>query len=93
MITAYNPFSQQDDEVDNEARQSHLYDRLVNDEFELLKGIGASKDGQWQEPSLFVFDMAKAELVEYLVEFEQTGGVWMGSDAIPELILHPSLEK
>ena len=92
VITAYNPFSQQDDQEDNEARQSHLYDRLADEGFEVLKGVGTSQDKQWQEPSFFVFDMPKAELVKYLASFEQTGGVWMGSDAIPELILHPSLE-
>jgi O-acetyl-ADP-ribose deacetylase (regulator of RNase III) len=31
VITAYNPFSQQDDQEDNEARQSHLYDRLADE--------------------------------------------------------------
>jgi len=93
VITAYNPFSQQDAQEDNEARQSRLYNRLANDGFEVLKGIGTSQDKQWQEPSYFVFNMSKVELIKYLIEFEQTGGVWMGSDTIPELILHPSLEK
>ena len=93
VITAYNPFSQQDAQADNEARQSCLYNRLANDGFEVLKGIGTSQDKQWQEPSYFVFNMSKVELIKYLIEFEQTGGVWMGSDTIPELILHPSLEK
>ena len=89
VITAYNPFSQQDDKEDNEARQSHLYDRLVDEGFEVLKGMGTSQDKQWQEPSFFVLNMTKSDLEGYLVDFDQTGGVWMDSDAKPELILHP----
>lgn len=93
VITAYNPFSQQDDQEDNEARQSHLYDKLTYDGFDVLKGVGKSLDKQWQEPSYFVFNMTKIKLVEYLIEFEQTGGVWMDKEAIPQLILHPNLSS
>ena len=93
VITAYNPFSQQDKQTDNIKRQERLFERLKQDGFEVLNGSGTSQDKQWQEPSFFVVDMDKAKLLEYLVFFEQTGGVWIGSEALPELVLHPSLEK
>lgn len=91
VITAYNPFSQQDNQDDNETRQQRLYEMLLNDGFTVLEGLGTSQDRQWQKPSYFVVNMDKSQLTQYLVEFEQTGGVWMDKQAIPELILHPSL--
>jgi|GEM_PF-378778 O-acetyl-ADP-ribose deacetylase (regulator of RNase III) len=91
VITAYNPFSKQNDNANNVKYQERLFKRLKQDGFELFNGVGMSQDGQWQEPSFFVFDMDEAKLIEYLVSFEQTGGLWMDSEALPKLVLHPSV--
>ena len=56
----------------------------------VLKGVGSSQNAHWLEPSYFVFNMSKVELVKYLTEFEQTGGVWMDKNANPVLILNPN---
>lgn len=92
IITAYNPFSQKNIQTENIKRQEHLYKMLSHDGFKVMKGVGTSYNRQWQELSFFVVDMNKLKLKEYLMSFEQTGGVWVGSEAFPELVLHPSLD-
>lgn len=90
VITGYNPFSQQDKNFDNIKSHNRLYKALVDDGYIVLNGMGTSKDKQWQEPSYFVVNIEKLQLEKYLVVFEQTGGVYMNSSAIPTLILNPT---
>ena len=91
VITAYNPFSQLDNHLDNVNSQKRLYQMLIDDGYTVLNGMGMSKDEQWQEPSFFVINIEKIQLEKYLVTFKQTGGVYMDSSTIPILILHPTV--
>ncbi|UTP72771.1 DUF3293 domain-containing protein [Alteromonas sp. LMIT006] len=93
VITAYNPFSHQDIEVDNLSRQKRLNQMLTDEGYTVLNGVGLSKDKLWQEPSYFVINITEAQLQEYLNEFEQSGGVFMCNDATPMLITNPILKK
>lgn len=93
VITAYNPFSKQNEHTYNVKCQHRLVERLKQDGFEILSGVGTSLDRQWQEPSFFVLNMSKVQLEGYLQEFKQSGGVWMSIDATPVLVTNPTLKK
>jgi hypothetical protein len=64
IITAYNPYSAEHTETENQAAQNRLTDMLTLHGYQLLPAAGRSSDGNWEEPSILVlgisYEMAKA---------------------------------
>ena len=64
IITAYNPYSAEHTDTENQIAQNRLTDMLTLHGYKLLPAIGRSSDGNWEEPSILVlgisYDLAKA---------------------------------
>ncbi len=64
IITAYNPYSVENTETENQIAQNRLADMLTLHGYNMLPAIGRSSDGKWEEPSMLVlgisYEFAKA---------------------------------
>lgn len=88
FITAYNPYSNVLDEVDNAKRQKALTDELQRRSLNFADGIGRHPSNQWPgEPSYLVFGLSLEASKTLGVRFEQDAIIWCGIDCIPQLIL------
>lgn len=88
FITAYNPYSNVVDEVDNAKRQKALTDELQRRSLNFTDGIGRHPSNQWPgEPSYLVFGLSLEASKTLGVRFEQNAIIWCGIDCIPQLIL------
>lgn len=88
FITAFNPFSEIFDEAVNVARQLDLANELKQRSLIFIDGIGQHSSNQWPgEPSFLVLGL-KLEAAKTLgVKYGQNAIIWIGSDAVPQLIL------
>lgn len=87
-LTAWNPYSEEASEVDNENAQRQLLRKLSLEGFPVLKALGIDPSGDWpSEESVFVpgISLDRAKLLGS--EFGQNAIVWAGPDAVPQLIL------
>ena len=72
FITAFNPYSQQLSETENEKRQMKMRGILQSESFSFLSGFGEAANGEWPpEPSLFIFDLKEVRAIEIAQDFEQ----------------------
>ena len=87
FITAFNPFGQKQDENSNENAHERLGKQLRDDSDHVIKGVGFDPTGAWSEKSYLAFgiDAARAEELGRL--FQQDAVVWIGEDAVPQLML------
>lgn len=88
FVTAYNPFGRAQSAEANEAAHRRLAADLRASGVRVIEGAGADPSGAWpEEPSFFALgvdlDAAKALGTRH----RQDAIVWMGEDAIPQLIL------
>lgn len=87
-ITAFNPYSEERTEKDNLDAQESLLRQLSLSTFKIIEGSGQDPHGKWpSEPSALVLGMSKEEGMEVGNKYKQNAIVWMGADAIPELIM------
>lgn len=87
-LTAWNPFSEEASEVDNENAQRQLLRQLSIEGFLALNALDLDPSGDWPgEESVFVpgLSLDRAKLLGS--EFGQNAIVWAGSDAVPQLVL------
>jgi hypothetical protein len=87
-LTAWNPFSQEASELENEYAQRQLLRQLSLEGFPALNALGIDPSGDWPgEESVFVpgLSLDRAKLLGS--EFGQNAIVWAGSDAVPQLVL------
>ena len=88
FITAWNPLSQETNEVLNAANQAELVRRVAALGFSSWDGLGIDPSGDWPgEPSIFVLGIERDDTVSLGIEFRQNAVVWAGADAIPRLVL------
>lgn len=88
FLTAWNPYSNETSFEENELAQQSLIQRLSYEGYPFLKALGVDPSGDWPgEDSVFVpgLDFERAKLLG--TEFGQNAIVWVGADAVPELIL------
>lgn len=86
-ITAWNPFSQQLSRQKNEARQNEMKADLKMRGLKFIEGIGQHPSNNWPgEPSVLVLDLGIDAAKSLAGHNEQHAFVWVGSDAVPELV-------
>ena len=91
FVTAWNPFGEACEDVENEAAMTRLTAWLDSREIVWLPGAGVGDDGEWPpEPSLLALDVGEAEADTLCREFRQNAVVLCGEDATPRLWFHPN---
>lgn len=88
FITPCNPESVQLEQAENNQKLSDFRtDKLLQD-FELVSGLGKHPTDSWEgEESYLVLGISLKEAMEIGQKYKQNAIVWIGSDAIPELVL------
>ena len=87
-LTAWNPFSKEASELENEYAQRQLLRQLSLEGFPALNALGIDPSGDWPgEESVFVpgLSLDRAKLLGS--EFGQNAIVWAGPDAVPQLVV------
>jgi hypothetical protein len=88
FITAWNAYSVAATDADNEAAQARLEGRLTAGSIPFISGIGEDAAGEWPgEPSVLALgiDLDAAKTIG--IEFRQNAIVWVGEDAVPQLVM------
>lgn len=88
FITAYNPMGTAQPAADNIAANRRLADRLFGMTPHVFDGAGYDPSGNWEaELSFMAFGVGRAVATTLGAGFSQDAVVWIGADAIPELLL------
>ena len=89
VITACNPYSEQQEEEKNLAAQQALRTDLVSGGARyLFAGVGEDPAGVWPgEPSCLVLGLAVEDARRLAAQYRQNAVLWAGKDAVPQLIL------
>ena len=88
FITAFNPLGQEQDDAANEVAHVRLGELLREASDHVIEGEGADPTGQWPaERSYLAFGIDADAAWELGRHFKQDAVVWMGKDAIPQLLL------
>lgn len=88
FITPCNPESVQLSQTENNLRLSKFRTEELLHGLELIYGFGQHPSNSWEaEESYLVLGITLAVAKEIGKKYEQNAIVWIGSDAIPELIL------
>ena len=94
FLTAFNPYSQELGEGENEAAQRELIADLRALHVSIIFAQGNDSNGHWPgEPSLFALGISIQDAEMLADRYMQNGFVWIGnSDAIPNLRLRYPIE-
>lgn len=88
FITAWNPYSNQLSQEQNNLRQEQLRKNMQNDGFIVYAGEGKHPSGNWEgEDSLLILGISLEEAKAEGVRWGQNAIVWSDADAIPQLML------
>ena len=87
FITAWNPYSRQMSEQDNDHKQSQLIASIDNTMHHVYDAIGQSQDKQWQESSLFITNMTLEQGHELAKQYGQLGFVCHEVGEMTQLVL------
>ena len=89
FITAYNPWSQEQEEGQNIAAQQALSADLLGWGAEhMFGGVGEDPTGVWtSEPSWLVLGVSVEDARRLGTEYRQNAVLWAGGDAVPRIVL------
>jgi hypothetical protein len=88
FVTACNPFSAALTDDENAARLEALRTELRRRQLPFLEGEGQHPGNAWPaEASVLVLGVSRGEAGELGRQFEQNAVVWVGPDAIPQLLV------
>ena len=88
FLTAFNPYSQQLSEAENEARQEKFRSELKRRSLRFYEGLGQHPSGQWPgEPSFLVLGLSLEAAKVMGVKLQQNALVWCGADGVAELVV------
>ena len=90
FITAWNPLGEELTFEDNEKANQTLKAELLKQGLNIIDGYGESKDGKWREDSFFAYPIDKKASLKLCSTFQQNAVVYVSSDGLPELLLHPN---
>lgn len=88
FVTAWNPYSIPTSAEENRSAQSALRERLSQDGFATIDGFGIDPTTEWAgEDSVLVLGMSMDQAKGLGEELKQNAVVWIGGDAVPNLLL------
>ena len=87
FITAFNPFGQKQDDAANEAAHTRLREALRPQAVTVIEGVGSDPAGKWREESYLALGIDAEAARELGRRFKQDAVVWIGKDAVPQLLL------
>lgn len=88
FLTAWNPFSVTVSREQNCRAQRLLAERLSKSVVAVLPGLGIDPESMHPgEESLLALGLPRDRAIRLAQEFHQNALVWIGPDAVPELIL------
>jgi hypothetical protein len=88
FITAFNPLGQKQQDAANEAAHARLGEQLRATSSHVIEGEGADADGNWPpEKSYLAIGIGVDTARELGSRFRQDAVIWIGKDAIPQLLL------
>jgi hypothetical protein len=88
FLTAYNPRGSQQADAENDRSHAQLAARLGQLGLEAIEGSGSEEGSNWPaERSYFALGLTLEAARQIGKEFDQDAIVWVGADAVPELIL------
>jgi len=88
FVTAWNPFSEQQDPARNHERQQALAQTLQQRGLAFIDGIGQHPSNEWPgEASFLVLGLGLDDAKALGTQFGQNAIVWSGADAVPQLVL------
>lgn len=90
FITAWNPLGKELTLEDNKKANQTLKKELLKQGLNVIDGYGKSKDGKWRENSFFAYPIDKDVSLKLCCTFSQNAVVYVSSDGLPELLLHPN---
>ncbi|RYG93653.1 MAG: DUF3293 domain-containing protein, partial [Alphaproteobacteria bacterium] len=93
MVTAYNPFSSQEEVQANDVRQQWLQRQLDAAGVSFLAAEGRDPSGGWPpEPGVIAFGLSRAMDDRLMADFEQHAIVRIDPTGPAKLVFHPELE-
>lgn len=88
FITAYNPYSQESSDEENEQLLAELAIELVLKNLTFFIGTGKHPSGKWKgEKSFLILGLDRAAAISLGNSYRQNAIVWCGIDATPKLVL------
>ena len=88
FITAENPLSQTSEQQENAANRASLREDLAAAGAIILEGAGQGEDRGWPaEASFMAIGISSEHACELGRKYRQNAIVWIGSDAVPELVV------
>ena len=88
FITAYNPEGTQQSDAANSRDHATLLAQVAALGHAFIEGAGSDATGEWPaERSVFAYGMNKASACAVGRQFRQDAVVWVGPDAVPQLVL------
>ena len=87
-ITAWNPLGKRLSDAENQSRHVALQKVLKERSLPHWPGIGQGTVGNWPgEESFLILGLDLAVAKRLASDFEQNAFVWVGADAVPQLVL------
>jgi len=88
FLTAYNPRGAIQSDEANELGHAELAGKLLELKLQTIKGSGSEEGTEWPaEKSFFALGLALEPAKAIGIHFDQDAIVWVGPDAVPQLIL------
>ena len=88
FITAYNPRGTVQADAANDKAHAQLAAKLAELRLQVIEGSGSEEGTDWPaEKSYFALGLALEPAKAIGVHFDQDAIVWVGPDAVPQLIL------
>ncbi|SMC82982.1 DUF3293 domain-containing protein [Polynucleobacter kasalickyi] len=88
FLTAYNPRGAIQSDAANDLAHAQLATKLMELELQAIEGSGSEDGTEWpSEKSFFALGLALDPAKEIGLHFDQDAIVWVGGDAVPQLVL------
>lgn len=88
FLTAYNPRGAIQPDAANDLAHAQLATKLLELGLQAIEGSGSEDGTEWpSEKSYFALGIALDSAKEIGIHFDQDAIVWIGEDAVPQLIL------
>ena len=88
FVTAWNPFSNPLPKAENQKLNQDLLSWIRECELVCFEGIGEGDDGRWPgEESFLIIGIDRATTLQLGKTFKQNAVIWVGSSAVPELLI------